>query len=66
MNIRTIFRTDELDELGYEIEWIGSYLNLSRNGKHVDCRSYNNKLSYDQAVILVEEYINDLFHDAQE
>lgn len=63
MTNRFFFRNDVLDELGLEIEWCGHYLNLVRDGKHIDCRSYHwdkIEVSYYDILPLIEEWTNDL------
>lgn len=69
MNLKTVFRCEELSELGFEIEWIGNYLNLSHDGRHVDCRSFfrgQEMLTFEEAIAESEEWIKEILNELNE
>ena len=65
MFTRNIIRTEELEELGLELEWNGHYLNLllRKDGSCIDCRSYFwniEEVTFEMMLPEIEDYINDI------
>lgn len=67
MSLKVVFRSEELSELGVEIEWRGSYLNVCYEGRDIACRSFIDGLdfekAYREAEILAKELLSNTFDD---